>query len=118
MVFNEKQNTLWFWDIHLTFHLTAIRAYSEPAIIPQLYSARGTKELYDVSPWASSTLKYITCLVILDTDDDPKDVGLPSIPGPDMPLKKQVNKTVSKAFLYRCVLILIGLNKRPVENEK
>lgn len=25
-----------------------------------------------------------------------KDVGLPSIPGPDMQLKKQVNKTVAR----------------------
>lgn len=33
--------------------------------------------IISLSPWASNTLEYITCLVTLDEDDNGGDAGLP-----------------------------------------
>lgn len=52
------------------------------------YSGWGTNEFYNLSPGNAGILKYITRLVILDTDDDPEDVGLPPSLGPDLQSKK------------------------------
>lgn len=64
------------------------RILNQPLFLSHIQPEEQMREIYNLSPWAPSTLKYITSLVILDIDNDPKDVGLPPFLGPDLQLKR------------------------------
>lgn len=52
------------------------------------FSLKNKWEIHNPSPWAPSSLKYITSLVILNIDDDPKGVGFKLFLDSDLQFKK------------------------------
>lgn len=51
------------------------------------FSLKNKWEIHNPSPSAPGSLKYITSLVILNIDDDPKGVGFKLFLDPDLQLK-------------------------------